>query len=471
MLTHQRWWTHSPIKRLYCKLENSIQTYINYHKIHTMAMCYGGVGDTSMENPENRDLDTDSQDNFQDENIITQLICKTEWLRQAIEDRDNDPRDAIHQLEQRLNQLTPTLCSPSEPIEDVLDKYTETLCTAQKKTSLKSSLLQDIPTLNGQDSSQLEDWLTDIETSSELKDDRRTKIAQAKSKGLVRTLILEASTAQKTWEEIKDSLWLKISNADIHTLISLFMDIQQTDKKSLAAYVHRFKQEANRCKFNNDATTIRIFLKGLKNAHTIATKVYEKGPQSLADTIKEVEKLQAAQQITSTLLPTSSVNTMSSDNDKCFQCQETGHMACYCPHIKCFDCNNYGHVATDCPYKIPPSGTPACHRDNTTNRHDRSSSRHLRHFRHSHCDYRDRNRFSHSWSHSHNPRYRSNSHHDSCRSHSRSFHRPSCCSSSCHRSSSSYHYHQNTTLQILIPQKFLPRWQQIPTTQTPQATL
>ena len=51
------------------------------------------------------------------------------------------------------------------------------------------------------------------------------------------------------------------------------MDIQQTDKESLAAYAHRFKWEANRCKFNNDAATIRIFLKGLKNAHTIATKV------------------------------------------------------------------------------------------------------------------------------------------------------------------------------------------------------
>ena len=107
-----------------------------------------------------------------------------------------DPRDAIHQLEQRLNRLTLTLCSPSEPIEDVLDKYTETLCTAQKKTSLESSLLQDIPTLKGQDSSQLEDWLTDIETASELMGESRTKIVQAKSKGLVRTLILEALTAQ-----------------------------------------------------------------------------------------------------------------------------------------------------------------------------------------------------------------------------------------------------------------------------------
>ena len=135
---------------------------------------------------------------------------------------------------------------------------------AQKKTSSESSLLQDIPTLNGQDSSQLEDRLTDIETASELTGESKTKIAQAKSKGLVRTLISEALTAQKTWEEIKDSLRLNISNTDIHMSSSLFMDIQQTDKESPAAYVHRFKQEANRCKFNNDAATIRIFLKGFK---------------------------------------------------------------------------------------------------------------------------------------------------------------------------------------------------------------
>ena len=241
MLTCQRLQTHSPIKKLFHKLENSIQTYSNYHKTHAMATRYGGIGDTSMENPDTQDIDNDSQDNFQEENIVQQLICETECLRQTIEDRDNDPRDAIHQLEQKLNQLTLTLCPQSEPIEEVLDKYTETLCIAQKKTSLESSLLQDIPTLNGKNSSQLEDWLTDIETASELTGKSRTKLAQAKSRGLVRTLISESLTAQKTWEEIKDYLSLKISNADIHTSISCFMDIQQSDKESLAAYVHHFK--------------------------------------------------------------------------------------------------------------------------------------------------------------------------------------------------------------------------------------
>ena len=86
------------------------------------------------------------------------------------------------------------------------------------------------PHLKWQDSSQLEDWLTDIETTSELKGESRTKIVQAKSKGLVRTLTSEALTAQKTWEEFKDSLRLKISNADIHTSISHFMDIQKKNR-------------------------------------------------------------------------------------------------------------------------------------------------------------------------------------------------------------------------------------------------
>ena len=173
------------------------------------------------------------------------------------------------------------------------------------------------------------------------------------------------------------------------------MDIQQTDKESLATYVHRFKREANRCKFDNDAATIRIFLKGLKNAHTTVTTVYEKGPNTLAEAIGEVEKLQAAQQLTSSLLPASSVNAMSSDQERCFQCQEIAHMACYCPHIRCYDCNNYGHVAMDCPDKIPPSGTPARHRPGPSKRRWRSSSRYNSQTSHSHHKHR-RSRFSHS---------------------------------------------------------------------------
>ena len=188
----------------------------------------------------------------------------------------------------------------------------------QKQTTFINTLIQDIPTFYGSDSTQLEDWLVDIETMADLTDESRTKSAQAKSKGLTHTLITEALTLGKCWEKIKDLLHLKICNSDIHNSVSCLMDIQQKDKESLAAYMHRFKKEAKRCNFTNNAATIRIFVKGLRNTHNLVAHVYEKGPQTLADAITEVEKLQAAQQLTTTLLPSSMVNIMSSEEDQCF---------------------------------------------------------------------------------------------------------------------------------------------------------
>ena len=93
-----------------------------------------------------------------------------------------------------------------------MQQYTNTLCTAQKKTSFVNTLLQDIMIFNGNDSSQLEDWFIDIETASDLTGKSRTKLAQVKSKGLICTLISEALSSNKTWDEIKDTLHLKICN-------------------------------------------------------------------------------------------------------------------------------------------------------------------------------------------------------------------------------------------------------------------
>ena len=67
MLACQRLQTHFPIKKLFHKLGNSYQTYINFHKTHAMATCYSGIGDTSMNNPETQDMDSDSQDNYQED--------------------------------------------------------------------------------------------------------------------------------------------------------------------------------------------------------------------------------------------------------------------------------------------------------------------------------------------------------------------------------------------------------------------
>ena len=156
------------------------------------------------------------------------------------------------------------------------------------------------------------------------------------------------------------------------------MDIPQKDKESLAAYIHRFKREAKRCNFTSNTAIIRIFVKGLKNAHTLAAHVYEKGPQTLADTINEVEKLQAEQQLTAILLPSSMVNVMCNEEGQCFQCQELCHIAHHCPNVHCFECNEYGHIAADCPDRISPSGMPACHKRqySSTRHHAGPTSRH-----------------------------------------------------------------------------------------------
>ena len=135
--------------------------------------------------------------------------------------------DAISHLEHKLNRLALTLhlSTPPEPIEEILQQYTDTLCIAQKKTSYVNTLLQDIVIFNDNDSSQLEDWFIGIETASDLTGKGRSKLAQAKSQGLKCTLISEALSSNKTWNEIKDTLHLKIYNSDICTSVSYFMEI------------------------------------------------------------------------------------------------------------------------------------------------------------------------------------------------------------------------------------------------------
>ena len=130
------------------------------------------------------------------------------------------------------------------------------------------------------------------------------------------------------------------------------MEIQQKEKESLATYIHHFKREAKRYNFTNNATTIRIFIKQLKDAHTLAARIYEKGTQNFEDAISEVEKLQAAQQLTAILIPCSTVNVLSNEEDQCFQCQEAGHIVGHCPNVRCFKHDDYGHIVVHCPHII-----------------------------------------------------------------------------------------------------------------------
>ena len=87
--------------------------------------------------------------------------------------------------------------APPEPLRDVLKLYMDTLCSAQKQTNFTNTLIHDITIFNGNDATQLEDWLVDIETAANLSVESRTKLAQVKSRGLTPTLITEALTSGK----------------------------------------------------------------------------------------------------------------------------------------------------------------------------------------------------------------------------------------------------------------------------------
>ena len=57
----------------------------------------------------------------------------------------------------------------------------------------------------------------DIETIVDLTSESLAKVTKTKSRGLTCTLVTEAINSDKSWEEIKDLLWLKLGNANIHT--------------------------------------------------------------------------------------------------------------------------------------------------------------------------------------------------------------------------------------------------------------
>ena len=218
-------------------------------------------------------VDTDHFEDLQHNNPtkLTTLTREVDDLWQQVQAGEGHPKETLKQIKHELQRLSVSLKppTPTEPLGEMIRYYT--LCSTQKQTNLTNSLLQDISVFSGHDTTHLEDWLVDIETAADLTAESQTKLAQAKSKGLTCTLITEAIMSGESWDNIKDLLQLKICNSDIHTSISHFMEIQQKEKESLAAYIHHFKTEAKKCNFTNNTATNRIFVKGLKNDHTLAT--------------------------------------------------------------------------------------------------------------------------------------------------------------------------------------------------------
>ena len=124
-----------------------------------------------------------------------------------------------------------------------MQAYMDTLHATQRESNLTTTMLQDMPTFDGQDSSKLKDWFINIEITADILTESCTCLAKAKSHSLICTLICNATQTGKCWDDIKGILRMKLYNANIHTYTSQFMEIQQKDNETHAAYIHHFKVE------------------------------------------------------------------------------------------------------------------------------------------------------------------------------------------------------------------------------------
>ena len=155
----------------------------------------------------------------------THSILKLDSATTAEYNEDTNPQGDMAQLQEhfqhlreQLNQLGPTanppvhveelahltnklqqlaimlqLCPPcmtvEEPLHTAMQKHTDTLCTTQWQMSLTTSLLQDIPTSDGQDTMKLKDWLSDIEMAADILKKSCACLAKTKSCGLTNTTV------------------------------------------------------------------------------------------------------------------------------------------------------------------------------------------------------------------------------------------------------------------------------------------
>ena len=94
-----------------------------------MATHFGGIGNTPVVDTRTQETDNVSEGESQDEDLMRQVLTETANIKQFVEEKYHEPREAIHEIEQRLNNLTLTLYCQNTPIESVLDRYTKTLCT------------------------------------------------------------------------------------------------------------------------------------------------------------------------------------------------------------------------------------------------------------------------------------------------------------------------------------------------------
>ena len=180
--------------------------------MHAMASCHRGAGhplDRGLyiltEDAEHADINiesTHSSDStvtlgcpeavghpsdlvYGNQDRLTALTREINDLHQRVAAGEGQPAETLDCIQCELQNLSiaihqPHPPAPAEPLTEVIQQYTDTLCTMQKESHFMNSLLQDISVFNEHDSTNLEDWLTDLEMAADLTSKSRAKLAKAK---------------------------------------------------------------------------------------------------------------------------------------------------------------------------------------------------------------------------------------------------------------------------------------------------
>ena len=190
----------SPLKTVFGKIGDTCRAYCTCTK-HAMATHHGGSGQ-----PLDRDINAHetiepefehaqefhpiNTNDFEDSETsnatrLTAITRELDNLCQWVQAGEGQPSEALNHIEHKLQRLSISLhpSAPPEPLEEVLKHYTDTLCSAQKQTKFTTSLLQDILIFTGHDTTLLEDWLKDIETTTDLNIGKQDQTFTSKIKG------------------------------------------------------------------------------------------------------------------------------------------------------------------------------------------------------------------------------------------------------------------------------------------------
>ena len=120
-----------------------------------MATCHGGTGKPSEKDSDTMENDVDIHNEYQAdvtdfENVepdhharLRELTNGIDYLPKKVEANKTQPTDAIRHLECELNRsaLTLHLSTLLGSLDEVLQQYTDTLCTGQKEMSFVNTQL------------------------------------------------------------------------------------------------------------------------------------------------------------------------------------------------------------------------------------------------------------------------------------------------------------------------------------------